>query len=574
MIDQAAAGSWRRGAAILAGGLLALALCYGPALVAHVRLAAVEGWVNDDSRVWVVPYLRQYDPTLLRNDLLQDYARACVGIGYRSLFELGARLADPFLVGAFVTYSLYLVSLLAMGLAASRFGGVVAALAAVALCLGTSLFLGRLAGATPRAFAFPIVACGAAALAYGRLRALAAVVVVGAPFYAPAAFPLGVTLAVVALGLGPHWRGDLAAWSLRRRVALVALTGAVAAALVAPTALATRPYGPYITPSDLAAYPEAGPGGRFISGDGAPYLGLMAALRIEVLRGVGAARSADWTPAATLLTLTIVLAMAVVLALGRRDPAVGRLAAFAAVVLVGYHAAAYWAPWIYLPERYVRYPVPVLGVLLLVAAPSLLARRAGRPVAAAWLGGAVLALWLLLGPRGSAGVGLNVPPQRDGFEDYLAGLPPDAVIAGWPSDLNNVPLRAHRSVLLTAEHHLPFQTLYADEMRRRFAALLDAYLATEVGPLERLRARYGVTHLVFDLRHFADAPPRYFDPFDAVVAARLDATPREAFLLPTLRDRAAFTSGPMVVIDLRAGGAGRSSPVSVESAAPSHPRIP
>lgn len=558
MIDPAApaaSGSRRRGAAILAGGLLALAWCYGPALAAHARRAAVEGWVNDDTRVWVVPYLRQYDPTLLRNDLLQDYARACVGIGYRSLFELGARLADPFLVGAFVTYGLYLLALLAMGLAAARFGGVVAALAAVALCLGTSLLLGRMAGATPRAFAFPIVACGVAALAYGRLRALAGVVVVGAPFYAPAAFPLGVTLAVVALGLGPHWRGDLAAWSPRRRLALVALTGLAAAALVAPTALATRPYGPYITPSDLDAYPEAGPGGRFIPGDGAPYMGLMAALRIEVLRGVGATRSPDWPLSATLLTLAIVLAMAVVLALGRRDPAVGRLAAFGAVVLVGYHAAAYWAPWIYLPERYVRYPVPVLVVLLLVAAPSLLARRAGRPVAAAWLGAAALALWLLLGPRGSAGAGLNVSSQRDGLEDYLAALPPDALIAGWPTELNNVPLRTRRSVLLSVEHHLPFQTLYTDEMRRRFAALLDAYLATEVGPLEELRERYGVTHLVFDLRHFADTPPHYFSPFDAAVSARLSATPREKFLLPTLRDRAAFVSGPIVVIDLRPSGA-------------------
>jgi hypothetical protein len=549
----ATGGAGRRTALVLAVGLLALAWCYGPTVIAHMRRAVVERYVTDDTRVWVTPFLRQRDAALFPHDLLQDYALACVAIGYRALLSVAMRLGDPIVVVAAISYALYACFLLAIGCAAARFGGVLAALAAVALCLSGSIFIERIAGATPRAFAFPLLAAGAAALAHGRLRALAVLVVVAAAFYGPAALPLGVALAVVAVGFGARWRGDLGDTSLPRRLVLVALTGFAALALLLPTSFAMRPYGRYITPADIDRYPEAGHGGRFLDEDSPPYPPLPAALSGELHRALSdPTLKIPASPAhIAWLRAALIAALVVLAVVGWRDAAVVRVAALGAIVLVGYEVAAQLAPWLYLPERYARYPVPMLAVLALVAAPSLLARRLHAGRWGAWLGGAALGVWMLFGPHGSAVAGLNTPTTPSAAERYLMTLPAEVLIAGWPNGVDSIPLRTGRSVLLSREHHMPFQTDYADEMRRRFAAVQAAYLATDPAPLRALRDQFGVTHLVVNLDHFGRKPLRYFKPFDAEIAARLRGTPRDAFLLPHLRDRAAFASGPYMVLDLR-----------------------
>jgi hypothetical protein len=534
----------RREALLLALGALGLAASYGPMLAGHVRHGIVQGVINDDSRQWISPFL---DPpgTLFHDDLLQAYQMALTPPLMRLLYSTPV---DPLLVCRVVPYVFLLVFLAGIGLAAARFGGVLAALAALALGLAWPIFLSRMTGGLARSFAFPVLACGLAALVHGRLRWVAVATLVGAASYAPTSPMLGVPLALTVLVFPPAWRGDLRGWSLPRRLVLVAATAALSLLVQVPTLLAARPYGASIGPADVGAFPEAGIGGRDSREDAMPFPSLRDALLTAVMRESRAPLDPAWL--APRLFAAAGLLVAVLLVCGRGEPAVPRLLAFALWALASYPIAARAAPWFYLPERYIRYPLWLAAALLLVAAPALLLRRL-RP---AWLGGALgaaaLGLWLWLGPHGDASAGLNTSTQRTPLIAFLAALPPDALIAGWPPAMDSVPLLTRRRVLVTQENSNAFHTGYTLTMRARTEALIAAYLAADATPLRTLRDQFGVTHLVVDARDLAK-PPAYFHPFDAQIAQLTHDRPPATYVWSRLADDAVFRAGDIRVFDLR-----------------------
>jgi hypothetical protein len=135
---------------------------------------------------------------------------------------------------------------------------------------------------------------------------------------------------------------------------------------------------------------------------------------------------------------------------------------------------------------------------------------------------------------------------------FLAALPPDALVAGWPADvINNVPYLSHHRALVTFETHQAFHEAFVQEMRRRMRALIDATFAQDAAPLRHLRDAFGVTHLLFDVRHLTQPPTPYFAPFDGWVALARVRGVAPAALLRELNDATVFTEGPYLVVDLR-----------------------
>src|SRR5262249_50873765 len=100
------------------------------------------------------------------------------------------------------------------------------------------------------------------ALIFGRTVWLAAIVLISAALYPPMAVVTGIALGLEVLALPARDREQTREWSFRVRIALLAATALGSAFLVAPTLIA-RDYGPGLTLSDIATYPEAGPGGRY-----------------------------------------------------------------------------------------------------------------------------------------------------------------------------------------------------------------------------------------------------------------------------------------------------------------------
>src|SRR5262245_40238814 len=184
-----------------------LLLVYGESLAAHVRLAANPRVVNDDARQQIPPFLRYEKGSGFSNDYIGEYFLACFPPGYRGLYTLAGVLGVTTPVSKVLPYVLLLVTVAFMALAANRIGGRWAGWVSAALCLGSAVYLERMAGGLPRGFGFPILAAGLFALAAGKVRLLAVLVLLGAAFYPVSGVLLGFSLTLVLLSPAAN-RGD------------------------------------------------------------------------------------------------------------------------------------------------------------------------------------------------------------------------------------------------------------------------------------------------------------------------------------------------------------------------------
>src|SRR5262249_11516690 len=130
--------------------------------------------------------------------------------------------------------------------------------------------LARMTGGLPRGFAAPFLAAGTLALVRGRAGGLALLGAVAAGFYPAAALTLGVALALL-LVLPATQRGAASAWSLRKRLLVLAATAGASALVLVPSLVRLRAWGTAIGPALVHAYPEAGPNGRFDPIDRPPF---------------------------------------------------------------------------------------------------------------------------------------------------------------------------------------------------------------------------------------------------------------------------------------------------------------
>jgi hypothetical protein len=452
----------------------------------------------------------------------------------------------------------------------------------MALCLSADVYLDRMGGSTARIAAFPLLAAAVAALAAGRCVALAAVVCLAGAFYPAMAVVTGLALAVVLLLMPARDRGTVAGWPLRRRVALLAATMALTAVVVLPTMLSCRQYGRLLSADDVATYPEYGPDGRYGPDDRPPFASLPTGLSVQSLqtlvgsgvpfvpplRAWGLPHPADPRFASRILpTLVVMLA---VVCLGfvpavLRDAGARRVLVLLLAASLGYVASRLLAPHLYLPQRYLAYPLPILVTVMLPVAVATIARGSEAAVArmlwrreAPRRGGAAVGLALcalglgLVGGRVDPGVGLR-PHAPYRLYEFIRSLPPEAIIAGWPSGpVNDLPYLSHRRALVTLETHQAFHLGFAEEMRRRMRALIDGYFATTGAALAHLRDGFGVTHLLVDTTHYGDTPPPYFAPFDDWTrAAHAKARTDGAEVVRQLGAARVFSEDRYVLLDLR-----------------------
>jgi hypothetical protein len=545
------------------GYLLAVAapiLMYGPFLIAHIHNSANPYIFEDDSRAWIAPFVV--------SDYASDYYSTLLPIGYKAFYQIVALVADPIAASKVVPYPLLLAVIGGVWVAAGRLGGVAASFCTAALCLSTGIFLDSMVGGTPRVFGFPLIAAAAVALVLGRTLWLAAIVVVSSALYPPVALVTGLALGFETLALSARHREDTREWSLRRRIMLVSATALCSALVLAPL-ITEKDYGPRLTLQDLAAYPEAGPGGRYSKTDSPPFQDLWTEFHhtaLETLKGTGQPWSHSLQSLAEERGLRVRLALGGVTALGlailaTRNSAARRLLMLGAGAAAAHTAARLLAPYLISPSRYVLYPIPILIVIgLPVAAgvlPTLFRRLAAvpwmRPLASLAITAACL---VLLGGRGSEWTGLIRDYRQDAsIFEFLERLPNGTLVAGWPDDVgivDSVPYLSRHPAFLTYETHQAFHRGYLDEMRRRMRGLIDAVFAIDAAPLVHLRDDWGVTHLIIDERYYGPSPPTYFKPFDAWIHAAVERGRITGFEVPRQIEAATvFSQGSLAVLDLR-----------------------
>lgn len=566
---------------IIRNGVFALAViipllvAYGTALGAHIKRASNPFVFNDDVRQQVFPFFQFHEAGLFPNDYFAKYYLTCfLPSGYSAFYRLGARVADPASISKLLPYLLLTITVIAVAFSVRQLAGYLGGLVAAGLVLSQGIFLGHMAGGLPRAFAFPSVALVAAALVYGRPRLLAGIVCGSVGFYPVAAMLGAIALMLWLFVLPASDRGEAGEWTLSRRLRLVIITASISALILFPVILGARAYGRMLGPRDVPLYPELGVGGRYavermvLRFDTFPQT-LIQVVR-EFFKPVGKPWSQnvrDWANNASdpgtkshsdvILSFVAIAVVAGIVLVTARNVAGRRLLLLIVAAWLGYVAARSLAPYFFLPDRYVMYAVPILLVCLIPTAGAAIGAqlcsrrlvRLGRSV-----GVIVISVMVLLpfGGRGSTEAGLNtdVESQRRLY-DFLGGLPKDVVIAGWPTDIDNVPYVSRRQVFISYELHQVLHQTYADEMRRRMQALIDAYFAADQKALERLRGEFGVTHLIFQQSRLEE-PPTYFRPFSVWARKAFNEGRGRGFEIPRQIPAATvFSDGTFVVLDLR-----------------------
>lgn len=588
--------------------IFGLAVLHAPSLYEYIRLS-LDPWIyNDDVRIHIYPFYSYVDSKLFANDYISRYCLSLSPVGQRFLFAVTTRFCDPSVLSKLLPCILYLILLAATGLAAFRLGGTVTAVSSLAMVLSSYIFLYHMTGGLPRSWAFPIMSLVAAMLVCGRIYALCALVIFAAAFYPPVAVVCGTALFIALFGLPKTDRGEAKDWKFSKRTSLLIITLGVALLIVLLDAPSLQSYGRRLGPADVAAYPELGPRGRYGFDDRPPFPGVLVALADAFGRALQGGADAwlpflrEWIsngyhfgdpasiPFVAVVAFIGLITLAGTFRLAARDPAARRLLALPAAACVCYCLAIGLTPLLFLPQRYMIYPIAVLTPLLVPAAAAVLfslplpfrgrhsrfcmpppntspvglehppppmdsaSRGDASALRSALLPAFILVILAFLGGPGGGATGLviRIDTQRPLYT-YMASLPEDAVIAGWPDGpLDNVPYLCRRRAFVTFETHQVQHQDYTEEMRRRMRALIDAYFGATRAPLLRLRNDFGVTHLLVDLSHFGPSPPGYFEPFDLWTRqAHAEVLRKGSEVLRVLQEAAIFQEGRFALLDLK-----------------------
>jgi hypothetical protein len=533
---------------------------------------------DDDARQHVYWTARFQDPVLFQADLLTSFisSELFAPLGYRLIYELGIGrlLIDPLPFSQLLTLILLLISLwllseLSKGLIADGRGRT--------FLLGLFLFfsLYGASGGFPRTFAFPLLVSFVLLLEKGAFRWASVIIIFEALLYPP------IVLNTMALA-GWDLAGGLFGFAKKRRDVqgegeavdrtgfrawvgdLVSLAAAVALTIL----LLLSTYGGQggdipgrqVTLEEARAMPEFHPGGRsaFFSGSLTGYL-------LVGRSGIGAVHLIGFAIILTAMGLVIGFRRIVI-------PALALRLTWTSLMLFG--AAHLLLFRLHLPSRYTLYTLPLAFMLTIGAntgrfLDSLLPKwerirskafSGGVPRRLSWaiFGGLLLGYAYVQGHyicRFDTQVVALEPVERE-MLSFLEGLPKDALVAGHPMDMDNVPLLARRKVLANRELSLPYYVGYYTEVRRRLLDMLAAYYATDWREIEAFANRYRVDAMVVRKAHFDESFTRgsiYLEPFNNLVKIRWKGGEHFVLADPP-RSFRCFENERFIVVCLRGGG--------------------
>ncbi|HMP73424.1 MAG TPA: hypothetical protein PKE55_09205 [Kiritimatiellia bacterium] len=556
---------------------LALALLvFLPPLLEHARTTGEPTVLPRGAAQHLAPYM--IDPA--DRDLIATYFRDVHPLGYRWLLNYFVSDLDHGTYGHLAPYFLLALILMILAWGVHTTAGWSGVLIVIVLGIASDGLLDKLAGGTPRAYAPLVVALTAAGLLRGRPLLLILGILISALFYPPMIVASGLALAGF-MALPPSHRGCAAPWSPARRYLFLGLLAATSLALLFPVVQRSAVHGPTLTRPMLHQYPEAMNGGRLDRPDRIDTRARVLSAYRHALPELLIGQGRPLAPALRALLETRdfglrepwrlrvflgavhLLIFAGFLGLCITTPAARRLGIYLLAIALATWLANLLSPRLFLPSRHAGYAFPVLMLILIPMGLRGLARFFLGQASGTWIRRhqpwmtsvftVLFAAFLLLS------LGNRVHPEagherisRNHVRLLLAlhNLPPESLIAGWPTLLDPVtPLTGHR-VLINHHVNLPYHLKYTEEMRRRMIATIEAMYATGPGPFLALAETWGVTHLVLAKDHFL-RPPTYHAPYlflAALAAQRIQHTHPYLFNLP--RAAIVFENTDFLIIDL------------------------
>ena len=373
------------------------------------------------------------------------------------------------------------------------------------------------ASGTPRAFVYPLLLAFLYYLRAGRTLPLLVVVALQGLFY-----PQSVLISLGVLTLQVlRWDRRRPALQRNRDVLIRAGLGVVVgAAVLAPFALATSPYGPVVSRAVASTMPEFLQGGRseFFSDNwlniylGGSHRGSLWPIGLKPGLGIG------------------LLLLASALSRNRRrspgagpDPELRLLWEVVAVSLALWILAHLLLFKLHLPSRYTSHTLRIVLAVAAGQSAALFLTAWRREAAGDWRA----AIRGLASLQGLAIVGLLAYPlvkasmgrlahdlryrtgEATGLYEALSREPGDARVATLSWQGNYVPALSRRAVLAAREYAIPYHLGYFREFEKGVRATIQAQYSDDPAVLAGFVATYGVTHFLVDHNAFEAA---YLEP--------------------------------------------------------------
>jgi hypothetical protein len=474
--------------------------------------------------VWAF-YSSQVPPTL-PSDYISNYMRlAVMPPGFVATVDALSRFLDPARIFQLISVLSLFFGLLFIFLSTLSLAGPVAALCSLVLTLSIDPVLEMTAGGLPRAVGSALVCMGLFGLLSGRIAVTLIAALLSSLFYY-SSLALNLVFAVAQLSIGVFWLRRSASVNMRSLI-VCACTIALITAIALIGIQRGHGYGPLLVAGD-PLWPEADYGGRFTFDEVFGYRQLGEDVYLIAASGLtGSERVSLFLamPPGAREALAFLLFVAIFLHHAylaiRGSTASALISAAAASALVTYALAYLALPYLYVPGRFLYLvAAPLASVALLYSAWLVAGRR--------WTGvllATVLVLGLLGGfPTQRAPIAAN----RKELFSFVSSLPDTAVLAGWPRGVvEEIPLLAHRRIVVGEEVSLAWHRAYLEEMRQRTVAMMAAWLSGGEGTWTKLQHRYGVTHVLVDrAQRLGDLS--YYRPYDGWIAEALAQLPEDS----------------------------------------------
>ena len=480
------------------GPELAVAVLSGAIfVVAHFQALINPFIINDDVRQQIYWMQQWQDSGLFRGDFLTGYARHYVTWGVKGLYWLASWGVAPLEFSKLLPGGLFIflaVCLFRIGASLSdrRLGWMM-----VAVFWLMPFFLDNLAGGLARAFAAPFLALFWLGWLEERPWIMGAALLLQALFI-PYIFMVAA-LAVMAAWLLARGGQDSPPPFPAQPAHFFLLALGAALVLGMNLQFSAAGYGPLVSAREMANHPEFYAHGRYAL---LPEPSLLWEL-ISPMEYLPLFR--EWGPVAGALSCVVLL---VLMAAGVRQPdwapwrrlkSAGYLA-LASLLL--YLLARLLLLKLFVPDRYLMYTLNLLYCLFLalgLQAALRVARWPRRLAILALVAAAALGAWRL------EGVGLKDYSAYRNLYEALASTPKDALIAGQPHLMDNVPAFAHRRAFATYELAQPWSRNYWAKLKPRLQDLFQAYYAADPREVIAFCRKYGIAFLIVDDRHFTPA---------------------------------------------------------------------
>lgn len=524
--------------------------------------------INDDVRQQVYWMQRYAEPDLYPKTLLNDYAEAYVTMGVNMCYEfaswvgtnlgasgnsgasgasgssgsgpdVGASSATS--LGSLSTVSpgsyadtstgqtvhffnpvqftkvlsgiLFLSQCLAMFALGHVFGGRPQAWAMAAIVWLMPFFLENISGGLARAFASPLLALAVLGLLRRRPGSASTLALGGCIPYiflpcAPAIFFSAIQRFRIGSGNPAKFKLVLTLLVLLLATGMAYLNG------IKPQ---DQGFGPLVSLAEATGRPEFGPEGRL---DLVPLPSPFLDVVYYPFERIGLFKEYGLIPG--ILSLVV---LAPLLYFGARAvnwralaSSLRPLAVLGGSFLAFYIAARLMAFTLFVPDRYMQYPVNLLYAILLSSclAGAFKRLKLGKPAAVCL----ILAM-AVLGALRLKNVALyDYSADAPLYAAVAAATPKNAMLAGHPDLMDNVMTFARRNALATFELAHPWSRGFWAQLSPRLDGFFAAYYASDADTVVRFAHDFDVDFLVVDEAHFTKeflAAKPFFEPFGAAI---------------------------------------------------------